>query len=132
LATIFSDRAMNSEHGDSRCRNRQSNAGRAKHFDVESSQASRGYLREQKTPDVSCRPEMPIFSFTIGSGVFSGAVTSNHPDIQSAQRQALAMLADLARDIVGELETNPDWCVEVADEAGKPRFIVKISAVSLE
>jgi hypothetical protein len=80
----------------------------------------------------ACPAEMPIYSFEISHGQSSNAVTSAHLNNQAAQREALAMVADLARDIVGTLETSPEWQVTVADDAGKPIFVIKISADLLE
>jgi len=41
------------------------------------------------------------------------------------------MFADFARHIVAELQTNPEWQLEVADEAGKPVFRLRILAETL-
>lgn len=38
------------------------------------------------------------------------------------------MFVDLARDIAGELQSNPEWRIEVSDEAGKPIFRLSILA----
>ena len=42
------------------------------------------------------------------------------------------MFADLARDIAGELQSNPEWEIEVGDAAGKPIFRLSILAEMLK
>jgi hypothetical protein len=42
------------------------------------------------------------------------------------------MLVDMARDIAGELQSNPKWQIEVADETGKPIFRLGVLAEPLE
>ena len=42
------------------------------------------------------------------------------------------MFADRARDIAGELPSNPDWQIEIADEGGKPIFRIRGLAESLK
>jgi hypothetical protein len=46
----------------------------------------------------------------------------------AAQREAAGMLVDMARDIAGELQSNPKWQIEVADETGKP--ILRLSVLA--
>jgi len=41
------------------------------------------------------------------------------------------MFADLARLIVTELKVDPEWQLDVADEAGKPVFRLRIFAETL-
>jgi hypothetical protein len=38
------------------------------------------------------------------------------------------MFADVARDIAGELQSTPDWQIEVADETGKSILKIKVTA----
>jgi hypothetical protein len=56
---------------------------------------------------------MPLYSFTVSRGRFSGPVTSDHSDSEVARTEALAMFADLARVIVTELKVDPEWQLEV-------------------
>jgi hypothetical protein len=42
------------------------------------------------------------------------------------------MFADMARDIADELPSNPEWKIEVADEAGKPIFRIGVLAESMK
>jgi hypothetical protein len=46
--------------------------------------------------------------------------------------EAGGMFADHARDIAGELASNPDWQIVVADERGKPIFRICVLAESLK
>jgi hypothetical protein len=41
------------------------------------------------------------------------------------------MFVDMARDIADELPSNPEWKIEVADEAWVPFFRLSILAESL-
>jgi hypothetical protein len=41
------------------------------------------------------------------------------------------MFADMARDVVGDLEKYPNWQMEVADESGKPIFRLSLLAESI-
>jgi hypothetical protein len=42
------------------------------------------------------------------------------------------MFADLARDVTDDLENNPEWQMEVADESGKPIFRLSLLAESMK
>jgi hypothetical protein len=42
------------------------------------------------------------------------------------------MFADVARGVAGDLEKNPEWQMEVADESGKPIFRLSLLAESME
>jgi hypothetical protein len=52
-----------------------------------------------------------------------------HSNNQAAQIEALAMIADLARDIIGDLETDLHWGMEVSDETSQVIFALKITGV---
>jgi hypothetical protein len=41
------------------------------------------------------------------------------------------MSADMARDVAGDLENNPEWQIEVTDESGKPIFRLSLLAESM-
>ena len=72
---------------------------------------------------------MPHFSFTISQGGRPRpSIVSDHPDDDTAKREAAGMFADVARDIAGELQSTPDWQIEVADETGKSILKIKITA----
>jgi hypothetical protein len=58
-------------------------------------------------------------------------VTSLLPDNQTARKEAVAIFADLARSFCDDIETNPEWRIEVTDELGAPIFRVTILAESL-
>jgi|HubBroStandDraft_2_1064218.scaffolds.fasta_scaffold2973281_1 hypothetical protein len=55
-------------------------------------------------------------------------LTITLPDAASAKKAALAMCADLARDIVADLTTNPGWQVSVSDETGGVFYKVSVVA----
>jgi hypothetical protein len=59
------------------------------------------------------------------------AVTTDCADDDAAQREAGGMFGDLARDIAGELPSNPKWQIEVADDAGKTIFRLSVLAEPL-
>jgi hypothetical protein len=40
------------------------------------------------------------------------------------------MFADMAREISDQLQSNPDWQIEVVDDAGKSIFRIKLTAES--
>ena len=42
------------------------------------------------------------------------------------------MFVDMSRDIAEELQSNPKWEIEVADEAGKTIFRLSVFAQSLK
>ncbi len=42
------------------------------------------------------------------------------------------MFADMARGVAADLENNPDWQMEVADESGKTVFRLSVLAESME
>jgi hypothetical protein len=72
---------------------------------------------------------MPRYSYTIRQdGLAKPSTPSECPDNDAAQREAIGMFADMARDIADNLRSSPDWQIEVADEAGKPIFRISIHA----
>jgi hypothetical protein len=76
---------------------------------------------------------MPRYVFQTRQGEHSKpSITSDCPDNAAAQREAAGMLVDMARDIAGELLSNPKWQIEVADETGKPIFRLGVLAEPLE
>jgi hypothetical protein len=42
----------------------------------------------------------------------------------AAQREAVAVFSDLARSFYDDIETNPQWQIEVTDEFSTPTFPV--------
>lgn len=68
---------------------------------------------------------MPQYSFTISQGGRpKPSIATECADDASAQREAAGMFADVARDIAKDLQSAPEWQIEVLDDAG--RFISKI------
>jgi hypothetical protein len=76
---------------------------------------------------------MPRYLFTIGTGAQSTPkTTSILPNTAAAQKLALAIYADLARDIVIHLAGGSGWQVSVSDETGRPFYRISVVAESLE
>jgi hypothetical protein len=76
---------------------------------------------------------MPLYSFRIFRGQQSYPGLSNClPSKLAAQREALTICADLARDIVRETEPDIKWQMDVADESGNCFFKVKLTAETVE
>jgi hypothetical protein len=74
-------------------------------------------------------PRMPRYAFrTRHRGRSEQSVTSDCLDDDAAQREAAGMFADTARGIASELQSNPKWQMEVADEAGKTIFRLSVVA----
>ena len=67
---------------------------------------------------------MPCYHFKIRQGekTNSPGQLLDLPDDRSAQREAALLCRDYSRDIVSEFQTNPEWLLEVTDEAGKALF----------
>lgn len=74
---------------------------------------------------------MPHYSFRISQGGQPQTnSTSDCPDDDAAKKEAAGMFADMARDISSQLQSMPDWQIEVSDEAGKSIFKIKLTAES--
>jgi hypothetical protein len=72
---------------------------------------------------------MPRYAFSTRHGERSKpSVVTNCLDNDAAQLEAAGMFVDMARDIAGELQSNPKWQIEVADETGKTIFRLNIVA----
>jgi hypothetical protein len=65
---------------------------------------------------------MQCYSFRVTRGQDIRQETSDLPDNQAPQREALAIFSDLARSLAHNIDANPKWQIEVADEARKPIF----------
>jgi hypothetical protein len=76
---------------------------------------------------------MPRYVFkTRRGGRSKPSITTDCPDNDAAQREAAGMFVDMSRDIAEELQSNPKWEIEVADEAGKTIFRLSVFAQSLK
>jgi hypothetical protein len=76
---------------------------------------------------------MPHYVFRTRQGERSKpSIATNCPDNDAAQREAAGMFVDMARDIAADLQSNPNWQIEVADEAGKTIFRLSLRAEPLE
>jgi hypothetical protein len=77
------------------------------------------------------RTVIPHYSFRITQGGQPRTSTaSDCPDDDAAKKEALGMFADMAREISDQLQSNPDWQIEVVDDAGKSIFRIKLTAES--
>ena len=74
---------------------------------------------------------MPHYFFrTTQSGEPQTSSSTSWPDDDAAKKEAAGMFADWARDVSERLLSNPDWQIEVANEAGKSVFKIKLTAES--
>ena len=74
---------------------------------------------------------MPRFSFRVRTGKFWNACTETAFESNAAAREeAMAIYADLARDIFGGLDVDCEWRMEVADKTGKSIFRLRLLAES--
>ena len=74
---------------------------------------------------------MPRYHFQVRRGKFSNgsSVEATLESGQAAWKEATAICADLARDIVS---AEPEWLLEVADEAGQALFSFRFVAESFQ
>jgi len=74
---------------------------------------------------------MPRYRFQICRGKFSNAssVEATLEGAEAAWKEAVAISADLARDI---MNAEPEWRLEVADEAGQALFSFRFVAESVQ
>jgi hypothetical protein len=76
---------------------------------------------------------MQEYSFSIRNGMLPPPdTTAMLPNVAAAKKIALAMCAELARDIVRHLTDDAGWQVSVSDETGRPFYRVSVVAESLE
>jgi hypothetical protein len=76
---------------------------------------------------------MPQYEFRTRHGEYlKQSLITGCPDNDAAQREAAGMFVDMARDIAGELESNPEWQIEVMDETGKTIFRLGVLAEYLK
>ena len=73
---------------------------------------------------------MPPYSFTVSqSGKSQPSNTFDCEDDGAARKEASDTFADMSRGISKRLQPDgPDWQIEVADEAGKSFFKIKVTA----
>ena len=71
---------------------------------------------------------MPTYTIHIQQGSQTNSHPVDLPDVDAARREAIAMFADLARDIASNLPNHPDWRIEVTEPAGGTVFRLGISA----
>jgi hypothetical protein len=68
---------------------------------------------------------MHRYSFKVSGGRhIRQDVIPRLPDNHAAQREAVAVFSDLARSFYDDIETNPQWQIEVTDEFSTPTFPV--------
>lgn len=79
---------------------------------------------------------MLIYRFHVRQGKFSGApcIEAVLEDREAAWFEAAEVCSDLARDVIGGLKAEPQWLMEVTDDADvtlfKFRFVAEISPAS--
>jgi hypothetical protein len=71
---------------------------------------------------------MPNYTIHIHQGSHTNSHPVDLPDVDAARREAIAMFADLARDIASDPPKHPDWGIEVIEPAGGTVFRLGISA----
>jgi hypothetical protein len=73
---------------------------------------------------------MPQYRFQVRKGKFSSgsSVEATLEGNEAAWKEAAAICADLARDI----RADPEWLLEVTDEAGQGLFNFRFAAESLQ
>jgi hypothetical protein len=75
---------------------------------------------------------MPNFTINVCQGKFSrSSIETACESVAAARLEAVAMFADLARDILGGPAFNSEWRMEVGDESGQPIFRLMLSAACL-
>jgi hypothetical protein len=77
---------------------------------------------------------MPQYRFQVSRGKFSSGtrVEMALENKEAAWNEAAALCADLARDIIGEMKSEPEWLLEASDEAGHPLFKFRFVAEPFE
>ena len=77
---------------------------------------------------------MPRFLFKVQQGKLPAAFVLEgvHSDKVAARREALGICADLAKDIVSSLTSDPEWRLDVLDEFGAPVFRIRLLAEALD
>src|SRR4051794_21813258 len=79
------------------------------------------------------RFRMPQYRFQVHQGKFSsGCVEVALEDAEACWKEAAAICADLARDIIIELRTEPEWLLEATDETGQTVLRLKLVAEQIE
>jgi hypothetical protein len=71
---------------------------------------------------------MPPFHMQIGQGLKTRDHELDVPSAEAAWTEAIGMLSDLARGIVGELKASPEWHLTVSDASGKALFKLQLTA----
>jgi hypothetical protein len=75
---------------------------------------------------------MPHYSFRISRGDQPQTNSaSDCLDDDAAKKEAAGVFVDMARDISSQLQSVPDWQIDVSDDAGQSFFRIKLTAESL-
>jgi tartrate dehydratase alpha subunit/fumarate hydratase class I-like protein len=76
---------------------------------------------------------VPRFSIHVRQGKFSStgaeAVFENS---EAARKGALAICADLGREIFAELDPGSEWQMDVTNESGNPIFQIRLYSLVME
>ena len=71
---------------------------------------------------------MPTYTIHIHQGSHTNSQPVSLPDVDAARREALAMFANLARDIASNRPSHSDWRIEVIEPEGGTVFKLGILA----
>jgi hypothetical protein len=75
---------------------------------------------------------MTQYTFRIRQGSYSSDLPVDLPDDDAAWHEAAAVGGDLIRDACSRLKDGPEWRLEVADESGTIRHLLRLTAESFE
>jgi hypothetical protein len=76
---------------------------------------------------------VPRFSIHVRQGKFSGTDTESvFDDNEAACKGAVAICADLGREIFTELKPGSDWQMDVTDESGDSVFQIRLYSWAME
>ena len=70
---------------------------------------------------------MARYTFRIRQGSHSSAPRVDLPDDDAAWDEAAMACSDMIRDTVARLRDNPEWRLEVGDEAGTIRHLFRVT-----
>ena len=76
---------------------------------------------------------MPSFSIHVRQGKFSGTHTEAFfENSEAARKGAMAICADLGREIFTQHEPGSEWQMEVRNESGTPIFQIGLYSWAME
>lgn len=76
---------------------------------------------------------VPRFSIHVRQGKFSCTDTETvFENNEAARKGAMAICADLGREIFAELKPGSDWQMDVRNESGNPIFQIRLYSWTME